>query len=445
MKTKKLLKLLLASVIFISLFTVNAMAADNIKVILNGSELVFDVAPQLVNGKTMVPMRKIFEALGAEVNWISETQTITAEKENIVIIMQIGSPVISVNGNDIELDTAPFLAEGKTFVPLRAAAEGLSADVKWDSETRTVTISAEAKAAADYILSKQFSLIDDRLFINMPEDSIDSAKQPSRTNVFFSSQLETCLSLNRATERLYVYAYELFAVSSGDIEKDALAVIRTIDGKPDITFEYSDISKDGFEAAKIIPSSFDTTEKEVLLKSTLVKTEDNLLIMVSVYSESKYFNDEEKCIKLADDILDTLSLGSRTVNRLKRTEALWIYEMEIQEDYTTSLFRGVDFDVHHIMKTIGADDMNRPTMGIYMGWHPSPIKAPQDSKVEITAGKILNQDMEWVSYEHNGIFHHETIFSVPTNDYPMLHIFISADNEKDLGTLKAMAHTLILP
>ena len=148
MKTNKFLSALLTFVILIGIFAIPIMADDNIKVLLNGVELTFDVLPQLINDRTMVPMRKIFESLGAEVDWNGETQTITATKDDVVIVMQIDNVVISINGQDITLDVPPQLVDNRTLVPVRAVAEGLAADVKWDGDNQTVIITKEEATVA---------------------------------------------------------------------------------------------------------------------------------------------------------------------------------------------------------------------------------------------------------------------------------------------------------
>jgi len=116
---------------------------EGIKVLLNGTKLTFDVPPQLINGRTMVPMRKIFEEMGAQVEWDNDTQTVTATKDDIIIIMKINNVVISVKGEEITLDVPPQLVDGRTLVPVRAVVEGLGADVQWDGMTQTVIITKE--------------------------------------------------------------------------------------------------------------------------------------------------------------------------------------------------------------------------------------------------------------------------------------------------------------
>jgi len=111
-----------------------------ISVTVDGAALQFDVSPQIIDGRTMVPLRVVFEALDAEVNWLSDTQTITATRNHVTVAMQVGHAVISVNGYDVELEVAPLIINGRTLVPFRAVAESFGVDVDWDDITQTVII-----------------------------------------------------------------------------------------------------------------------------------------------------------------------------------------------------------------------------------------------------------------------------------------------------------------
>jgi len=137
---KKSICVLLALLFTVSLLVIPVMAEDNITVLLNGTALSFDVPPQIINDRTMVPMRAIFEAMGAVVDWNGDTKTVTAERGGDVIIMQIDNAVITVNGREITLDVPPQIVDDRTLIPVRAVAEGLSATVGWDGDTKTVTI-----------------------------------------------------------------------------------------------------------------------------------------------------------------------------------------------------------------------------------------------------------------------------------------------------------------
>lgn len=140
---KKILLLLLTVVMA---FSVCASAQDAISVELNGQVLAFDVPPQLINDRTMVPMRAIFENLGANVEWIGTHELIVATKGVNIITMKIGSNVMVIQdvvANEqqvIELDVPPQVINDRTLVPVRAIAEGLSATVEWVGETQTVVI-----------------------------------------------------------------------------------------------------------------------------------------------------------------------------------------------------------------------------------------------------------------------------------------------------------------
>lgn len=152
MRCKRIVSLLLTLAMVIGVFSMPVFAAeDEIKVLLDGQELVFDVPPQLINDRTMVPMRKIFESMGASVEWEDSTQTVTATRGDITVIMQIDNNVIKVSGKDITLDVPPQLVDSRTLVPARAVAESLNAKVDWDNDTQTVIITSESEVASPII------------------------------------------------------------------------------------------------------------------------------------------------------------------------------------------------------------------------------------------------------------------------------------------------------
>jgi len=113
---------------------------QEIKVLVNGTAVAFDQPPIIENGRTLVPLRAIFEALGATVEWEQSTQTVTAVKDDITIILKIGDAFLTKNGERIALDVPAKIVGGRTLVPARAVAESFGADVQWDQATRTVTI-----------------------------------------------------------------------------------------------------------------------------------------------------------------------------------------------------------------------------------------------------------------------------------------------------------------
>jgi hypothetical protein len=119
---------------------VSLAAQDEIKVFLNGTKLEFDVKPYIKNGRTMVPFRSIFEALGVEVSWDGVNRTVMAINDTTQIFIEIGKVYAFVNGYRVDLDAGSEIINGRTFVPLRFVSENAGAEVSWDGNTRTVYI-----------------------------------------------------------------------------------------------------------------------------------------------------------------------------------------------------------------------------------------------------------------------------------------------------------------
>lgn len=137
---KKKVALLLILALMMSLIAFPAIAADNIKLEINGSIVTPSVAPVIENGTTLVPLRIVSENLGATVDWNGETRQVTINKDDIKIILTIDSVTANVNDMDITLLLAPKIINSTTMVPIRFVSENLKAFVNWDSATRTVQI-----------------------------------------------------------------------------------------------------------------------------------------------------------------------------------------------------------------------------------------------------------------------------------------------------------------
>lgn len=136
---KRILSVCAAVIMIFSSFTA-VHCEDDIKVLVDGQKIEFDVPPQIIDDYTFVPMRAIFEALGAEVQWFGKTQTITASKDTTNIEMTIASNEMFVGKDKVMLDVPPQIVNGRTLVPVRAVAESFKCQVDWDGATRTVSI-----------------------------------------------------------------------------------------------------------------------------------------------------------------------------------------------------------------------------------------------------------------------------------------------------------------
>ena len=138
MKLKKII--FIAVAVLSMLFAVSAYANDTVGVFIDSAKLEFDVEPVIIEGRTMVPMRKIFEGLGASVSWDGDTKTVTSVKGDTTVSVQIDASALYVNGAEKALDVPAKLIDSRTMVPVRAISEAFDCIVKWDGIKREVHI-----------------------------------------------------------------------------------------------------------------------------------------------------------------------------------------------------------------------------------------------------------------------------------------------------------------
>lgn len=190
MKTNRFFFVFLSFIILVSTFTSPVMAKKNIMVTLNGKPISFDQPPIMQNNRVLVPMRAIFEALGAYIHWVDDIQVILAFKGQSVIIMRIDEKELFVTDvsefetlDDLtmgiyetaygdadgsflqtnELDIVPQIIRGRTLIPLRAVSEALGVSVDWDSENSVVKLSCSEDFI--YMTNKEQSFIDGVIYL----------------------------------------------------------------------------------------------------------------------------------------------------------------------------------------------------------------------------------------------------------------------------------------
>jgi len=112
--------------------------------IVNDKSLTLDVPPQIINGRTLVPIRFISEAFGAEVIWEPNTKSIKISFDGHYIILNVGSNKAIVNDKSLTLDVPPQIINGRTLVPIRFISEAFGAEVIWEPNTKSIKISYKA-------------------------------------------------------------------------------------------------------------------------------------------------------------------------------------------------------------------------------------------------------------------------------------------------------------
>ena len=133
-------KVFTLSMLISALISTSAFAAINITV--DNKPLTTDVAPVIIDGRTLVPVRSIFEELGADVLWNDETKTVSATKGPTNIEITLGSNNAYVNNNAVILDVPAQSVNGRTMVPARFVAEALGCNVTWNSDNQLIQISS---------------------------------------------------------------------------------------------------------------------------------------------------------------------------------------------------------------------------------------------------------------------------------------------------------------
>lgn len=114
---------------------------NEIRVILEGEQLQFDAPPQILKGRTLVPMRKIFESLGLAVTWDKELQTARGKNESMDILFSIGSNKANINGVEYDMDVSAQIIGASTMIPLRFLSENMSYNVVWNGEAQFILLS----------------------------------------------------------------------------------------------------------------------------------------------------------------------------------------------------------------------------------------------------------------------------------------------------------------
>lgn len=165
---KKFFANLIIIYLFLQSCVFSVQASDNINISFNGNNIEFESPPQIIDGHTLVPMRKIFETLGYEVVWDPTGQLVGAlnyDKDKI-IIMRINAKAMIItpvstftqesknlneleNNKKISLDVAPMLINDIAFVPIRSISESSDCIVKWDNNTRSIMIYDDESLAID--------------------------------------------------------------------------------------------------------------------------------------------------------------------------------------------------------------------------------------------------------------------------------------------------------
>ena len=257
--TKKLLSLML---VFLFAFTtqVSALAEGlEVTVFVDNVQLEFDVNPIIENGRTLVPMRYIFEALGAQVDWIDETQTAVATKGEIKIEITVDSTEMKRNGEIITLDVPAKLLNDRTLVPVRAVSEGLGANVDWDEELFRVIITSDSEDLEEkevYSSAETNTAANEYPYTELSKNDMELLKSFYSDYRYSFEQSMICMYIDNVSKEIVSWAPvfksevpELQADITNIWQSGLIELIMQIQLKSESTYVFENISEESLTQA----------------------------------------------------------------------------------------------------------------------------------------------------------------------------------------------------
>ncbi|MDR2712261.1 MAG: copper amine oxidase N-terminal domain-containing protein [Clostridiales bacterium] len=438
---KKILSaLLFVIVLFLPGHLVSAQ--DNaVKVYIDDVAINFDVNPQIVNGRTMVPLRFIAEELKATVKWDASTNGAVLTRGEKTVKVTIGRTKMLVNDFTVNLDTPPIMENGRILVPLRAIAESFEIQIDWNQAANAVIISTPNK---DFLLAnftKKYSLLNGRLNADLPEFAADNAVYYGGLMGYEGNDSkETRITMEKNGAKLVLYLSELFMESSGNMLSDGQELLLE-EGAPGSLVVHSLPGK--AEKVIITPEEYEISP-QTCLREAIIKTADNLLVYAAVLTDSETLIALNDCEKIADFILENIEAGDRKLNRSARTISNHVFTMQLKEDYGWYYFSGIDFDVYYAEKIIKPGEF-QPYLGIYSGGHPSFSEYPEDKTT--LSGTIAGQKIFWYNEDNaSSIVKTDSLFEtlVQKQGYGYLNIWARPRNDSAWKEIREMSETIVL-
>jgi len=400
---KKLFALLLTIVLITTSLCVVANANDEIDIFIDGVKLQCDMEPYIENGRTMVPMRKIFESLNSKVDWEGTTQTITATKEDTVITLQIDNPTLYKNGVSEIMDVSPVIKNGSTFVPARAVAQALGTKVDWFPESSTV-----------YITSKETQCIKDFPAIILPDwGEIEVVEDPYGGD----------------------YSYAIYSGKDEQVDENVpKEIVKVIENWFEDLSDIGWVMTEPEDSYHYMDYNFLTNEKSDILygfEFTLgVSSYGWDLAYYSfsidpVYYDIIYKNNGETKKVLSDEVYDYVYYGSEW--NLSSLEKITIYDsnnntMELY-DYEAAPHIASGWTTEPHMTTMYAPDDRYIEIGVHeieayknVGWYTEPVTtmyAPDGRTITILETEVeAYKNVGWYETEYEA-----SEANRPTEDY----------------------------
>ena len=215
---KKFIALPLAIIMMCS-----SVFAGNISVNLNGENIEFsNQVPVIVEGRTLIPLRGVFEKLGYEISWDNKTKTANFTKGDIVVNVTVNAGTFKVNNSSVNLDVPAQIINGSMMLPLRAVGEATGLKVDWDNENKVVNLS--------YNLD------------NVESTTVKTTETTTETTTEKATETTTTAKISEADYKAYAEGYVNYTKSTAFISSYSLLIMSIIvnieqQGTEDVDFD----------------------------------------------------------------------------------------------------------------------------------------------------------------------------------------------------------------
>lgn len=228
--------------------------SEKIKVEVNNREIIFDIDPVISEGRTIVPLRAIFESLGLVVSWDGATKTVTVKNNETEIKLKIEDLSAMVNGQVVALDVPARIFNGRTMVPARFIGQAIGGEVNWDENTKTISIDKTLLGEQEYKTTLTYSNLVDR-------KSQDEVRKAMESAGFLSKNIDSFFQdvnrFNSAVEEVSLVEEGFVTVDNLEPEYDWVELMEKWDAEYPTFIGYNcrivsyDLMKDAIDIGKV--------------------------------------------------------------------------------------------------------------------------------------------------------------------------------------------------
>lgn len=376
---KKILLLFFCLVLAIGNFKAAFAENKTISLFLDEKEVVCDPSPMLMYDRTMIPLRAVFEQMGASVSWDGEKRQVRVRYDDIDIRMTIDSDNAIVNTAEVTLDAPPVIVQNRTMIPLRFVAEAIGAIVSWDGRDYRVDITSPKAITPPVIISDvSFAKKSDCDLLSMTASgkvSVKLMQLPMPERIVLDLENALLLSRNAQNQGAFVrevrYAYH----------EDFMRVVAENDTMP--RFVYTD--NDGFISIRFYAEEknfnyLGTEDKSILFPKgtsiTYVKKENNTLVFT--ISGTKL---SKETLTIDDGVVREIASSGKTLS------------VSLSGAATYSI-NGNVLLLHPLISTVTSDRQSKSGLVVLDAGHggndPGTLGYDEDGKTVLAKEKDIN-------------------------------------------------------